>query len=67
MKYAVEVKHISGKDNITAESLSIYPNKDVENTILQIEVEEMVSVSFLPGESSKINWIRNMQDKIMKS
>ena len=34
MKYAVEMKHISGKDNISADALSRYPNKDVENTIL---------------------------------
>ena len=43
MKYAVEMKHISGKDNIIADALSRYFNKDVENTILQIEVEEMIS------------------------
>ena len=61
MKYAVEMKHISGKDNISADALSRYPNKDVENTILQIEVEEMVSHSFLPEESTQINRIRNMQ------
>ena len=63
MKYAVEMKHISGKDNISADALSRYPNKDVENTILQIEVEEMVSHSFLPGEATTINRIRNMQEK----
>ena len=56
-------RHISGKDNISEDALSRYPNKDVENTILQIEVEEMVSHSFLPGESAKINMIRNMQEK----
>ena len=63
MKYAVEMKHISGKDNISADALSRYHNKDVENTILQIEVEEMVSHSFLSVESAKINRIRNIQEK----
>ena len=55
--------HISGKDIIFEDALSRYPNKDVENTILQMEVEEMVSHSFLSGESAKINRIRNMQEK----
>ena len=36
MKYAFEMKHILGKDNISADALARYPNKDVENTILQI-------------------------------
>ena len=40
MKYAVEMKHISGKYNITSDALSGYPYKDVYNRILQIEVEK---------------------------
>ena len=43
------MKHISEKDKISVDALSRYPIKDVENTILEIELEEMVSHSFLQG------------------
>ena len=63
MKYSVDMTHISGKDNLIADALSRYAGKSkIEESILQIEVENVATNTFIPGESQKIRYMINLQE-----
>ena len=62
MKYSVNMKHISGKANITADALSRYPGTKIENSALQVEVEEFAKNLFIPCESQKVKYLINLQE-----
>ena len=63
MRYSVEMVYIPGKLNIGADALSRYPSKTTSTSnILEIEVNQLVESTFVPGESVKLNKIRKIQE-----